>query len=735
MNTRKKTYFTKLITSYSLLLVIVLILGIVFHFILSNNVKQELLNENMISLQNVTEQFNECYANIYLISKKMANNSSLSRLAEADHGEQAFYYNAYITKQTLLDMYSIYDYSLQPIQTYYIHLRHTDYVISYNNFENLYYFYKNTQKLDPAKYDEWKAALESSDNYNHFLPLDNFSTDYTSHKNDYCYTVSLQNYTFKNINADIVFELNADSMQQIADSIDVMRNGCLIIQESNGETLLTFNNNENLLSKIDSSQLAALDYKAQGYCSTVFQGTSVSVLHASAQTPNLDYYLIIPASSLKNPENKLLLVSLFIIFLGVIGSFFIIVLLSRANYKPYQAMEYRLQEMNFNHEELMRLNESQKITLRNYYFDQLIHGTILSEEEAAYAQNYLSIPNNTDSFAILYCNVYLDTLELNNGPQGIINILSPDYADVISDILSSYFTHSYIMQGQRNSTYTILLYNREELDNAENLFAQIHSSLLQEYNIWIYGGLGCTTSAISTIWKSYRQSKEAVKHVVSPNYLCLYCEILECQDSFFYPNEVAEQLYNFVKSGNFKQTKAIFNFIKDENFKKRKLNSKQVNWLLENIEITLLKVVRDNDISYDDSSLAGLSEDSTLENYEQIALELCEKNKQPENDNQLIVRIQTYIDEHYGDPSLCLSRISDLFHISESYFSFLFKKTVGVNFSTYLEQIRMTQAKHLLETTNIKITDLYVAVGYNNLTSFRRAFKKKYGVAPNAIRE
>ena len=206
-------------------------------------------------------------------------------------------------------------------------------------------------------------------------------------------------------------------------------------------------------------------------------------------------------------------------------------------------------------------------------------------------------------------------------------------------------------------------------------------------------------------------------------YLCLYREILEFQDSFFYPNEVTDQLYNFVKSGNFKQTKTIFNFIKDENFKKRKLNSRQVKWLLENIEITLLKVIRDNAISYDASSLAGLSEDSTLENYEQIALELCEKNKQPENDNQLIVRIQAYIDENYGDPSLCLSRISDLFHISESYFSFLFKKTVGVNFSTYLEQVRMTQAKHLLETTNIKITDLYVAVGYNNLTSFRRAFK------------
>ena len=37
----------------------------------------------------------------------------------------------------------------------------------------------------------------------------------------------------------------------------------------------------------------------------------------------------------------------------------------------------------------------------------------------------------------------------------------------------------------------------------------------------------------------------------------------------------------------------------------------------------------------------------------------------------------------------------------------------------------MTQAKHLLETTNIKIADLYVAVGYNNLTSFRRAIQEK----------
>ena len=733
MDSRKNTYFIKLIKSYSVLLIIILVLGIVFHLILSNNAKKELLNENLTSLQKVTEQFSDCYSNMYLIAKRLAGNSSLAHLAESAPGERAFYYNAYLAKQDLVDMYS--DYPLKPIQAYYVYLHQSDYIIRYNDFEEFYSFYKYSLNFDTSKYSLWKNTLNSSDSHNRFIQLSDFSSEYASDKNNYCYSVSLQKYTFKNINADVIFEINNNSLQQIVNSVDLMKDGCMLIQNSEDETLLSFSNNSELMAKLSEIVPSQFLSNDTGYSYAVLDGCRVVILHVAAQTPSLDYYVVLPVSSLRSPENGLQLLSLFIIFLGIIGSFVIIVLLSRVNYKPYQAMEYRLREMNFNHEELMRLNETQKITLLNYYFDQLIHGTILSEEEAAYAQNYLSIHENASSFAILYCNVYLDTLELNNDSQEIINIISPDYAEVISDIISSYFTYSYIMQGSRNSAYTILLYNRDELDNVENLFAQIHSSLLQEYNIWIYGGLGCTTGAISTVWKSYRQSKEAVKRVSSPVYLCLYREILEFQDSFFYPNEVADQLYNFVKSGNFKQTKTIFNFIKDENFKKRKLNSRQVKWLLENIEITLLKVIRDNDISYDDSSLAGLSEDSTLENYEQIALELCEKNKQPENDNQLIVRIQAYIDENYGDPSLCLSRISDLFHISESYFSFLFKKTVGVNFSTYLEQIRMTQAKHLLETTNIKITDLYVAVGYNNLTSFRRAFKKKYGVAPNALRE
>ena len=89
-----------------------------------------------------------------------------------------------------------------------------------------------------------------------------------------------------------------------------------------------------------------------------------------------------------------------------------------------------------------------------------------------------------------------------------------------------------------------------------------------------------------------------------------------------------------------------------------------------------------------------------------------------------------HIRENYKNPALCLSKISDEFHISESYFSHMFKENMNVNFSVYLEDLRLTEAAHLIEKGESGINEIALEVGYNNQTSFRRAFKKKYGMTP-----
>ena len=105
------------------------------------------------------------------------------------------------------------------------------------------------------------------------------------------------------------------------------------------------------------------------------------------------------------------------------------------------------------------------------------------------------------------------------------------------------------------------------------------------------------------------------------------------------------------------------------------------------------------------------------------------------NLNQLIQKIQNYLNQNYMDSSLSLSKISEEFHISENYFSFLFKKEVSENFSVYLEKLRMAKAKELVLESSVSISELYQYTGYNNAASFRRAFKKKFGVSPKEMRE
>ena len=116
-------------------------------------------------------------------------------------------------------------------------------------------------------------------------------------------------------------------------------------------------------------------------------------------------------------------------------------------------------------------------------------------------------------------------------------------------------------------------------------------------------------------------------------------------------------------------------------------------------------------------------------------MQLCELFQNGTEDTNLAASIEKHILQNYKDPSLCLNKISDEFQISESYFSHMFKEKTGVNFSVYLENIRMSEAARLIRDTDINLSELYIEVGYNNPATFRRAFKKTYGVTPSSMRD
>lgn len=65
----------------------------------------------------------------------------------------------------------------------------------------------------------------------------------------------------------------------------------------------------------------------------------------------------------------------------------------------------------------------------------------------------------------------------------------------------------------------------------------------------------------------------------------------------------------------------------------------------------------------------------------------------------------------------------------------MFKEKTGINFSTYLENVRMQEAMRLIRESDKNLSELYLTVGYNNATTFRRVFKKTFGITPSSVRE
>lgn len=81
-----------------------------------------------------------------------------------------------------------------------------------------------------------------------------------------------------------------------------------------------------------------------------------------------------------------------------------------------------------------------------------------------------------------------------------------------------------------------------------------------------------------------------------------------------------------------------------------------------------------------------------------------------------------------------LRELADLTHRSPSRFSTLFQQTVGTSPLNYLVQLRLTEAVHLLETTEDKIIDIAEQCGFRNLSHFNRLFKHHIGIIPSELR-
>jgi len=72
--------------------------------------------------------------------------------------------------------------------------------------------------------------------------------------------------------------------------------------------------------------------------------------------------------------------------------------------------------------------------------------------------------------------------------------------------------------------------------------------------------------------------------------------------------------------------------------------------------------------------------------------------------------------------------------INRSYLTSLFKKKLNVSPQQYLISFKLSEAAKFLKTTDMSVSEVAGAVGYDDSGNFTRAFKQTYGVSPQNYR-
>ncbi len=102
-------------------------------------------------------------------------------------------------------------------------------------------------------------------------------------------------------------------------------------------------------------------------------------------------------------------------------------------------------------------------------------------------------------------------------------------------------------------------------------------------------------------------------------------------------------------------------------------------------------------------------------------------------EQDMIVRVLRYIEEHYADGSL--TQIAQLLHYDIAWLSREIKRRTGKNYTELVQEKRLSQAAWLLRNTRRNVADIAVSVGYENLSYFHRIFARRFGTSPKGYRD
>ncbi|ADL42944.1 transcriptional regulator, AraC family [Caldicellulosiruptor obsidiansis OB47] len=574
----------------------------------------------------------------------------------------------------------------------------------------------------------------------------------------------------------VIIDIN--KFQKLLSENELSRQGSAIFIYDKGEKKILASNRADV-NKIKNSIIKILNVaKNSGsnpYDVVVIQNIRYVFLRLTSNVCEWDYIYLVPYNNLENEiySSKaiyrlyqtgftfyIILMGLFIIYLkkgkGLIKQ--LTSSLKNVNMEnenktiffeklnEIEEKEHEISNHKSTNSEIINIINLQQEVLNDMIIEKLVYGWFHNEEtmERNIQSVGLKVRGKKYLVAIIRVLSYNQQVRLKD-------IIKKDFKDIEIDARISLVFY-YVYQLTDNDFAIIMAFDEDDEEKVKQSVDLLLKSIGGKLEIEVCGKcimtVGRIFDTLSECKLSFLDAKELIelyKFTKTGNIekgVVWYYDTEEKND-IWYPIEIEEKLMSLANLGKTSEIEEILNLLYYKNFAEKNISLSMKYLLITELIGTIVKIAKRSKLNIENlcdvKKLCFVIEENIIdrlfEDIKQVFINIAEKirSNRKASKEKLIEEILEFINKNAFNPNMGISFVAERFNLCDSYFSHIFKEAVGVKFSDYVEKLRIEEACKLIKLKKWNLEEISKMVGFTNIKTFRRAFKRVKGYLPSEM--
>ncbi|MCU6712479.1 AraC family transcriptional regulator [Paenibacillus sp. J5C_2022] len=506
-----------------------------------------------------------------------------------------------------------------------------------------------------------------------------------------------------------------------------------------------------------------------GYFESGFNGVDYMITHTYIEQSGLTLLKLQPLSDTFQYLNRLRSSVMLVTGLILLSSLLLALLVSRTIYKPIRSLVKTVD--TYKHpaasddgfqDEVSYLKDVYKRSMEklNIYDDERLQvSNVMKEywlnrlvtEKLSFSQQDLQDICSKANLSLqgdqhyAVCVIRLDKFHslLQRNSLKVMEILRFGIMNICSEIISGKYAHDVL--DMKNDHVVFLLGVPKTDDNyvhaVSELISEAQDIIEEYYKITFSAAISPLTDSLNELSSRYRIALEYMVY----SFIYGYSSILTeerirgnvTSESVDFSKELASELVSNLKSGQ--ETEGTIRQIFEEISQLQYFNAMIAIiklWRIVKEHMTNSSIDIDQLSWIEATAVHGHMSDQVLSEIQDHLLETVSKSRKQASGSAdikqmyVVDAVKDYVERNYKDSSLCLSQVASLLKISSRQLSKLFRESVHMSVSDYINEVRLLKAAELLSGEDMNVYEVIEQVGIENKNYFFSLFKKRFGTTP-----